>query len=827
MTARTLIPLLVALVALGGAGPASAAPVPPKAPQDGAAGWREDLAVLTDPSAPSGRRKAALARLRKAIPAGRVLELAPALADGEVPIRLGVVQLFRRPDLGTVGRPERAERLALLATDDPSNRVRRAAIEALGVIGGPEAAARLGGIVEADAEPLLRQRAAKALSGAVGGEEVLVEVVQRALGRGTALRSDMAAIGALLPAYGRWLADEAGRGGSFPAEPALPMVVGLRHPDPAVRRGAADAFDEAIERLSTSGVRGQARLLLDRLASLGVERDVALYQSARLSLSTEGDARAALAAAEELVASRGVRLRPRARVDAFESQLWLFRGLYLAGASHLALGELEAAGRRLDQAAEALDRALAERRDLLSRSSRARHVDLLHQRALAEVARTLLAIARGAEAGEVLERARTSHAIHLEAQAVYADLGGDVLAGWDGLLLADLSPYRLLFGKNGFAATGAEAGERGADGSFGRGRLIELQGELGRALATVAPGELPGFQPLEPAVPAAERGRLIDPFADPERLALLERVRDARIGGIDEAIEDAEEAFARARDRALGLLPEEEFEILERLRRRRFFAARQRDNEPEGSREWARDLRIPGSAALWHAQDLVGEGRGAEARALARELEADVERRGISNWWYTSGHDRVIRARMLVGSALTDDGQGEEAETVLLSAVERIGDLRREMIESGVPREDLGGFDDLESSALVSLAVNANVRMGDPEKATTYYERAYALRQDEFMRALLACYRARAGREAEARALVAAIRPGPGTWYNLACTHALLGDIERALDLLETELRLGHATDESRDKQKAWAAEDPDLAALRDSPRFRRLVAVR
>ena len=144
-----------------------------------------------------------------------------------------------------------------------------------------------------------------------------------------------------------------------------------------------------------------------------------------------------------------------------------------------------------------------------------------------------------------------------------------------------------------------------------------------------------------------------------------------------------------------------------------------------------------------------------------------------------------------------------------------------------VAREVLGGFDGLESSALVSLAVNANVRMGDPDRAAVYYEQAYALRQDEFMRALLACYRARAGREEEARALIAAIRPGPGTWYNLACTHALLGDVERALDLLEVELRLGHATEESRDKQKVWAAEDPDLAALRDSPRFRRLVAVR
>lgn len=828
MIPRSIILLLGLLAASSRAVPAAGEPAGATAQQEAGQGdWRSDLRVLLDPAAGSAARKAALARVGSAIPRGQILELAPALADGEVAIRLGVVRLLRRPDLGAVARPERAEHLALLARDDPSNRVRRAALEALGMIGGPEAASRLGAIVEAATEPLLRQRAAKSLAGAVGGEETIVEIVQRALGRGTALRTDMAAVGALLPAYGRWLADEAGRGGELPAAPALPLVVGLRHPDPAVRSGAAEAFEEAIDRLSTSGVRGQARLLLDRLASLGIERDVALFQSARLSLSTEGDARAALASAEELVASRGVRLRPGARIDAFESQLWLFRGLYLCGASHLALGELEEAGRRLDQAAEALDRALAERRDLLSRSARARHVNLLQLRALAEVTRTLLAIARGADRAEVLELARSSHAIDLEAQAVYSELGRNVLTSWDGLLLLDLSAYRLLFGKTGFASTGASQGERGEDGSFGRARLIELQGLLGQALATVAPGELPGFTPLAPSVPAGERGRLIDPVEDPERLALLERIRDARLGGLDDAIEDAEESFARARDRALGLLPEEEFETLERLRRQRFFAARQRENEEPGSRAWIRDLRIPGSAALWHAQDLVDEGRGEEARVLAREIEADVERRGISDWWYTSGHDRIIRARMLAGSALTDEGRGEEAETVLLSAVERIGDLRREMLDRGVAREDLGGFDGLESSALVSLAVNANVRMGDPDRAAAYYERAYALRQDEFMRALLACYRARAGREEEARALVAAIRPGPGTWYNLACTHALLGDVERALDLLEIELRLGHATDESRDKQRVWAAEDPDLAALRDSPRFRRLVAVR
>ena len=79
----------------------------------------------------------------------------------------------------------------------------------------------------------------------------------------------------------------------------------------------------------------------------------------------------------------------------------------------------------------------------------------------------------------------------------------------------------------------------------------------------------------------------------------------------------------------------------------------------------------------------------------------------------------------------------------------------------------------------------------------------------------------------QARALVSTIRPGPGTWYNLCCPHALLGDTDRALDLLDQELSLNHATEESRNRQRAWAAEDPDLASLRDSPRFLRLVRQR
>lgn len=49
------------------------------------------------------------------------------------------------------------------------------------------------------------------------------------------------------------------------------------------------------------------------------------------------------------------------------------------------------------------------------------------------------------------------------------------------------------------------------------------------------------------------------------------------------------------------------------------------------------------------------------------------------------------------------------------------------------------------------------------------------------------------------------------------CTYAVLGDTERALELLESSGDNGWY-----DRQ--WLEHDPDLAALRDHPRFNRLL---
>jgi hypothetical protein len=51
-------------------------------------------------------------------------------------------------------------------------------------------------------------------------------------------------------------------------------------------------------------------------------------------------------------------------------------------------------------------------------------------------------------------------------------------------------------------------------------------------------------------------------------------------------------------------------------------------------------------------------------------------------------------------------------------------------------------------------------------------------------------------------------------FYNLACSHALNGDVARAAKALEKALALGY-------RDFKWLAKDPDLRRLRKDPRYR------
>jgi tetratricopeptide (TPR) repeat protein len=67
--------------------------------------------------------------------------------------------------------------------------------------------------------------------------------------------------------------------------------------------------------------------------------------------------------------------------------------------------------------------------------------------------------------------------------------------------------------------------------------------------------------------------------------------------------------------------------------------------------------------------------------------------------------------------------------------------------------------------------------------------------------------------------LLANLRPDDDmVWYNLACSHALSGEPERAMKALRRAVNLGYSDAE-------WMASDADLESLHDLPGFRLLLA--
>ena len=226
------------------------------------------------------------------------------------------------------------------------------------------------------------------------------------------------------------------------------------------------------------------------------------------------------------------------------------------------------------------------------------------------------------------------------------------------------------------------------------------------------------------------------------------------------------------------------------------------------------------------AASLRGRGETAEARALLEPFLEDLEEGGVITQ-YGWAIELAAQAEAQLGSCLCDEDLPEEAERVFLRAVGRLEDLERTLASRGAPPGTYPSIRNQLSATLISLAVNANVRLRDPARALDYFERAYALRQDEFSTVLLACYRARSGQEVAAREALARVPPSANLYYNLTCAHALLGDKARALTFLELELRVNHATEGARGRQRAWARDDPDLHSLREEPRFLELTAER
>ena len=113
--------------------------------------------------------------------------------------------------------------------------------------------------------------------------------------------------------------------------------------------------------------------------------------------------------------------------------------------------------------------------------------------------------------------------------------------------------------------------------------------------------------------------------------------------------------------------------------------------------------------------------------------------------------------------------------------------------------------------------------LGDFAKAATLLEQAFNLRPDQYTVLGLALSALEAtGDTARSRAMSLRVRDGLrpnefATLYNVACNYARAGECDLALELLERAVQLGSGYLE-------WFEHDPDLANLRENPRFQHLL---
>lgn len=723
------------------------------------------------------------------------------LADTSLPLaeRAGLARGLGRAELGLREASERSSALAELARSASSAELRVAALEGLAGVEGSIATAALGELVRS-LPPEEDRSAAKLLAKRSGAAEVLLELVRGSLlvapeGR-PGLRG--AVLAELFAGFGRAFV-EAGR----PADRRL-FSLGHLHTDREVRAAADAALETAIGQLANLRLDTRAVALFDELSGAGWSRAEMRVRTATFLI---GQGRELDAARD---AARSVEVLTRGAID-FPTRRLRFFGAYLEAAAELASGQAEATFAPLIRASLVLDGMNMQRLDLVpdptrpSRISGAEAGDLLNLRGLVDLLAAYAAIAAGAHPGDklVLTHLSRAHEFNLWSQLRVAATDDNAGPGsFDELFEHDFAPRRLVF----------SAPDNTTWSGAGRSRALDVALGVGRAAALVLGAELPGFEPPSDPAPGFSA-----PRDDPRRFYLLKTLRPAELAAVQRRLGESWDQF--------------EMQMLE-LRRRMLVSEIEKDQE-DGYADLS-DLRLPSTFALSLAEELRSENRADEAVQLAGRLFEDLDAAGRldEGAW---GAWLAARVEISRGGAMGDAGRPRDAIGVLESAVRRLEAVENTIQERRAAERDprnLAIFDQqleqtqrLRAQALVGLAVNSNVRLGDPERALVYFEVAYQLDDSDFMRGLLACYRARFGAKDEARALLRTIRPAPAVYYNLACAWALLGDHDQAMAMLQREFAENHPTPGSLARQKRWSREDPDLASLAEDPRFVALTA--
>ena len=715
------------------------------------------------------------------------------LADSDRAVQLAAIEALASALDHPGPAQEIATALARAAVEGADPAVRRACLEAMGRRGDAASLATLGELLwtlPSKEQVWVTRSLGATPTGRARAWELLV----------SALQSDAAELPvAELMRVGSTSLAETGGGREWTSAELSPFARLLRSTDPSVSESVLRAVDDLLLVLEQTSGR-HALTFLEALDEAGYRADLVADHVCDVGLK--------LLEAEIVVeAARALCDGTFLELDAASQA----RGLgYLATARFISGEHEEAAELFLEQRdiADALSR-----RPLTGRSDLALRSVASQLAATAEVGLALSKLANGAQSGdpEVLGAVRRAHLLALRSHVFSARAGQNSFASLDFLFGAHPAPWRALEGPR--PIPGLDADE-----------AMRLRLELLAAFATVAPEEVPGITPLT----ADDLPRTSE---DPERIALISEILDAREERLEEQMEETRKRSRRRSDTGeWGSELDAEFARSE-LNAEFERLAQEVRNLRLQRREWPIDELLPAvrrasTVALNLAATLREEGRLREARALLESFLEDMETGSLLQR-YVWAIQSAARAETNLGSCFCDEDKPEEAERFFLRAVERLEDLENFYASREFSPATYRNVTSMRAGALISLAVNANVRLGDPERALGYFERAYELRQDPFATVLLACYRARSGREAEARVALARVVPEPNLYYNLACTHALLGDTSRALSFLELELSVNHPTRGARERQKAWARDDPDLRSLRDEARFQELTSER
>lgn len=742
---------------------------------------------------------------------GAIEWLSAGEADGEV--RRSLLEFLARADLADAHGDERARVLGELAQTDSDPQLIEAAITSLASFRHPGAGRELDRLVDELPEDY-RAQAAQALANTAVGRAAILRRV-RALA-GDQLEPPADVLSNLISSYGWLLADEPTAGEVL--SDISPIVVLARHVDDRVRLAARVGLENLVSRIAQNIDPSRCAVIYDALEEAGWNIRDLEKRRAVLALRYTSEPGRALESAQRVQAwakSKSGR----------EALRFRFFGHYLEAVALAASGRPDLSEPHLARALDVVDALSQARVDLLPEEAKSSDLrakeatDYAHLGAMVELMRAVSLLLSGKQPDDllVLETLRRAHQRLLIAQLSSTRLGVEFPCDFDAILDHELGPRRLLY-------------DNPINPDLPRERALEVMRSLGRAVATVAPTEMPGFEPLalEPRAGLKEGTleSLVDPLEDPERFALLLEYQRALQRRLDLRASKGEGSLREQRQMLIRA------QMIGQNMRKAMDAMEQGQTREEAFAYLARE-RNPSQLALSLARDLRLEGRPIETRELAERMLDDLRQTGQI---YPALESEI---ELVVASSYTEEDRPEDAEETLLGVLDELETLVKQLkkdratAEENQEHELVQAYDDYITrmelrlaDCLVSLAVNANVRMGAAEKALAYFERAFEINQSDFMRALLACYRARSGRMEEARVQLREVSPAPPLYYNMACTYALMGEPELALEFLQRDFEENQQSRGTRERQKQWASDDPDLASLRGLERFQELVRI-